>query len=239
MRTPLFISIILLAGMTCNAQTELTETDSVGTDSIAADTELASVKETTPEIETVKNGIITAYHENGKKSAVGEYAEGIKVGDWKYYNQAGSLVEKGSYVEGKRNGQWYFYHDNELLKSIGWFRNGNKNGAWGIFYNDGSTMQGEVWKEGKLISVTEFYALDGDILPRGTLRDGNGNRFIYNKDRKLIEISNYEDGVLHGLYEKFYSNGKTEIKGNYDKGQKVGAWEQYDRKGVLLEPEDN
>ncbi len=37
-------------------------------------------------------------------------------------------------------------------------------------------MQGEVWKDGKLISVTEFHALDGEILPRGSLREGNGNK---------------------------------------------------------------
>ncbi len=52
---------------------------------------------------------------------------------------------------------------------------------------------------------------------------------------KGMEISNYEGGLLHGLYEKFYSNGKTEVKENYDKGEKIGAWEQYDKRGVLLE----
>ncbi len=234
MRAPILTTIFLLAGITCHAQTQLIETDSLA----VADTMLASIEEVTPEIVAVKNGIITSYHENGKKSAVGKYVEGIKVGAWKHYNNAGTLIEKGNYTEDKKTGQWYCYHDNELLKSIGWYNNGNKTGAWGIFYNDGSTMQGEVWKGGKLISVTEFYALDGDILPRGTLREGNGNRFIYNKSRKLIEISNYEDGLLHGLYEKFYSNGKTEVKGNYDKGEKIGEWEQYDKRGILLEVEN-
>lgn len=231
MRTPIITTIFLLASITCHAQTQLTETDSVA----VTDTMLVSIEEAKPEVEPVENGMITTTHENGKKSAVGEYKEGIKIGEWKYYDEAETLIEKGNYIAGKKSGQWFCYHDNGLLKSIGWYKNGKKTGAWGIFYNDGSTMQGEVWKDGKLISVTEFYALDGDILPRGTLKDGNGNRFVYNKNRKLIEISNYQGGLLHGLYESFYSNGKTKQKGNYDKGQKVGEWEQYDKKGVLLE----
>ncbi len=58
---------------------------------------LASIAEVTPGIEAVKNGMITSYYENGKKSA-----EGIKVGEWKYYNNSRTLIEKGSYAKNKK-----------------------------------------------------------------------------------------------------------------------------------------
>lgn len=44
----------------------------------------------------------------------------------------------------------------------------------------------------------------------------------------------YKNGVLHGLYETFYSKNKKLISsGNMDNGKGIGRWKFYNKRGKL------
>ena len=49
----------------------------------------------------VVHGPFTEYWSNGICATVGEFNNGVKVGEWKYYNQDGSFNEKVLYSSGK------------------------------------------------------------------------------------------------------------------------------------------
>ena len=44
----------------------------------------------------------------------------------------------------------------------------------------------------------------------------------------------FELGLAVGKHEYFYSNGKTEMKGNYEGGELDGDWMYFDENGVYI-----
>jgi uncharacterized protein len=140
--------------------------------------------------------------------------------------------------------------------------NGEENGTWGLFYFSGQLIQEEEWEEGKLMDVGPYYSIEGDTLPKGSFKDGNGIKLAYYISGKLANQVTYKEGVPHGTWTEFhedgsvsakgemkegqrnglwifyYPNGKTESEGNYENGEQIGKWKFYNRWGSLNEVVD-
>jgi antitoxin component YwqK of YwqJK toxin-antitoxin module len=61
----------------------------------------------------------------------------------------------------------------------------------------------------------------------------------YNEQGNVILIANYDNGLVTGLFKKFYENGKLMEEGEYIKMKKVGIWKYYNESGTLFKTEQN
>lgn len=68
-------------------------------------------------------------------------------------------------------------------------------------------INGKLWsernyKDGRPWSVLNNFDKDGNQVENGTLKDGKGSIYIYDENGKLVQIENYEDGVLVRMDKK-------------------------------------
>ena len=120
----------------------------------------------------------------------------------------------------------------------------------------------KLWSDsGKLYAVIEVNASDlengnaetympatGAVLSRGNYKDGqkDGLWFWYFPDGKVYYKQEFAFGKKrsywietnligneHGLYERYYFDGKLEEKGQFDSGYKTGEWVKYYRNGNI------
>jgi antitoxin component YwqK of YwqJK toxin-antitoxin module len=54
----------------------------------------------------IREGLFTAYHENGQRASEGMYDDGLETGTWRDYHDNGQLAAEGEYVNGKEHGVW-------------------------------------------------------------------------------------------------------------------------------------
>ena len=52
-----------------------------------------------------------------------------------------------------------------------------------------------------------------------------------------MELAYPGNGVFHGDFEEYHTNGNLRSSGRYKKGRKVGRWKYYDDSGKLTEKE--
>jgi antitoxin component YwqK of YwqJK toxin-antitoxin module len=91
---------------------------------------------------------------------------------------------------------------------------------------DGILDISEVMDESRKIRPN-FHARDGsNYVPEGryTVLRENG--------RPLLELT-YRDGVVHGPYVDFWSNGKVACEGQHQEGKQEGIWHFYNEDGAI------
>jgi len=82
------------------------------------------------------------------------------------------------------------------------------------------------------------------ILPSMSIKDSIGTHRTYVND--TLWIRSYQDKFFslrffrkvyqeQGLHFTYYPNGNLEKQGAYYKGKKIGLWQYFNRKGVLIE----
>ena len=79
------------------------------------------------------------------------------------------------------------------LESIGSYLNDEKDRLWGFFYPNDQLKQEQTWRQGKLLEVSDYYSIKGELLFKGNLKNGNGNYFEY-----------YPEGEIKLKANRFY-----------------------------------
>jgi antitoxin component YwqK of YwqJK toxin-antitoxin module len=84
------------------------------------------------------------------------------------------------------------------------------------------------------LTAVEIF-IDGN-LSREFLYRGKkeGPAYIFSARGDTLMISNYHNGLKHGLNTFFHSNGKIERNGQYRAGKRDGLWQTFDEGGNLL-----
>lgn len=94
-----------------------------------------------------------------------------------------------------------------------------------------------------------LYYFDKDLNPvekikaafygTGEYEDGLMKLMLYNNaDKHLIMIEHFTDSTLQlsdGLFQSYYVNDSTELKGNYVKGKEDGLWLHWNQKGRIMD----
>lgn len=151
------------------------------------------------------------------------------------------LIAEGQYVYGKKDGHWTDYSIPRKVKSKGLYRSGLKEGEWKDYYpwilDDidspksyaGKLFKVENYKHGKLDGPSTRYSyLKKEIIPCGlAIKD---TCFDYSLI-KLLERSNYKNGLPHGTTEVYDSLNRLVKKGQYTYGEKEGIWVESTHKG--------
>ena len=148
---------------------------------------------------------------NFKISSVGQFVANKKQGLWKNYHLSGLLESEGNYLDSLKTGKWNYYYDK---------------------YTDKNGIELENSQKLYLVRNYNLGKLDGESIlyyneekEEEECDDGNKIEKCYKKIFvKILEKSNYKNGVLHGPYE--ISNNKNQLifKGQYQEGEQSGEW---------------
>ncbi|MDX9723094.1 MAG: hypothetical protein RBU37_20250 [Myxococcota bacterium] len=122
----------------------------------------------------VREGSITRWHENGKQSAQGEYAEQQREGVWTFYDEEGNRIREDHYRAGKRHG-----------RALAWWKNGQPryemdmhedviHGQWTEFWFNGNKKQDCLRDMGSSKGVYSSWWENGQMAARGERRGKSG-----------------------------------------------------------------
>ncbi|WP_291864675.1 nicotinic acid mononucleotide adenyltransferase [Maribacter sp.] len=72
-------------------------------------------QDTTPTYEVEGEMVkVTYYHENGKISQTGFFVNEQLQGEWRMYNEEGKKIAMGQYTNGVKMGKWFFWEGKKL-----------------------------------------------------------------------------------------------------------------------------
>lgn len=171
-------------------------------------------------------------------------AKGKKQGAWsKVYPGSKVYQYKGQFKDDKPIGTFTYYYPNAKVKAIVKHDAGT-NRAVAFFYHDnGVVMSQGIYRDLKKDSIWLNFGPSGKLSTAETFKNDllNGKRTVYyvsddpnDKSQKVMEVSNYTDGLLHGESIQYFDNGTLREKGTYVKGKKEGVWERYHASGVKM-----
>ena len=86
----------------------------------------------------------------------------------------------------------------------------------------------------KYKSIYTYYG-DGSLFEIKTYLGTDLKRKIvfYHAIKKVLLICNYKEGLLNGVWKRYYQNGIKWYVGNYSDAKKTGKWSCYNKKGNL------
>ena len=177
-----------------------------------------------------KNGLI-----NGKYSLYRDFKKLFFGGNTETDTTKLVKTSMGQFVNNKKQGLWKNYHLSGLIESEGNYIDSLKTGTWKYYYNKYTDENDIELEHSRKLYMVENYNL-------GKLHGENILYYSEEKDEvkcedntvtdkcyktiflKILEKSNYKNGLLHGPYE--ISNDKNEImfKGQYLEGEESGKW---------------
>lgn len=147
------------------------------------------------------------YFDNGNLASLGNFMDGLEDGVWEVYGEGGQILALGSFDSGMKNGIWTEQSDihPEIFK-IGPYQNNIKTGNWKLITKAGDELQEEIYKEGRLLTISPFRTIEGEILEAGNLNDGNGTRVNYHPTGYKISWGPVINGKPQGIWQYFHPN---------------------------------
>lgn len=127
-----------------------------------------------------------------------------------------------------------YNEDKDLIAEIG-FRNGKLHGR-AVFYDCGLIIDEYYYKNGMKNGMSRsFDTCDEVQLSAICWQDDqyHGSSCEFSEDGRLISITNYDKGVLHGYFKFFEWDGTIYHDGQYKNGQYDGIHQYYDDNGDL------
>lgn len=157
---------------------------------------------------------------------------GRRQGKWIDYYDNGQIRCVGKFKDNEPIDEFLFYSDKGILIAKGEYLNKKKHNQWEYYSeNDGSVILRENYNNGILEGKTIVYsAVTHKIVEETEYVDGirNGECNQYYDNGKLMIKMNYKNDKLDGLYVSYYPNGAKKDEGNYKDGNKIGEWKTYD-----------
>ncbi|SDL53255.1 Antitoxin component YwqK of the YwqJK toxin-antitoxin module [Catalinimonas alkaloidigena] len=171
------------------------------------------------------------YHENGHLQAIGEEANGQRVGPWRFFHPNDTLAAEGGYRQGAKDGTWVYYHEDGSVSARGTEQAGLKEGAWEMLYPSGKFKAQLHFNNGN--GPYEEYYENGMLKMRGQMQEGvpAGAWEFFNENGWQEGKAQYEQGQGH--YVGFYPDGKLKTEGAMEGFERVGEWTFYTPEGLL------
>lgn len=138
--------------------------------------------------------------------------------------------------QGFKQGKWSKNHKNGNLRYEGEFSNNKEIGEFKFYDKNGKLVSTRTYKTPGGIALCKMYNLQGFLHAKGEIngRKKEGEWIFYsNRGQDTVSIENYEHGILHGINNTYFSNGKIASKRTYNKGLKTGAYTEYYKNGQL------
>lgn len=181
-------------------------------------------------------GVWKEYHFSGQLKSRGEYASGMKVGEWIFYHPGGKVEQKGKYdKKGKAQGKWqWFYESGRTLREENYL-NGKREDTlteWndsGKVITKGNYIDGN--KEGKWFYQLQDYREEGNY--KNDQKDGPWKAHYVDNNQIQFEGS-FVEGIPDGKHVFYFHDGTLKEEGKYVAGNKEGNWNYYNPDGTVL-----
>lgn len=149
------------------------------------------------DINGMKQGPWEVKYPNGQIAYVGYFKNNKPVGKFTRYYESGKLFSEAYFYDNSKYSSVKMYNTAERVIGRGRYCDQNKDSIWIFYLDNGMQIAQEEYNNGILhgISKTFYY-------PSGNLH----------------EIIPYKDGKKHGLYEKYYSDGRIRMRATYCDG---------------------
>lgn len=208
-------------------------------------------------VDDLKDGDWKTWYENGTLLMTGKYSKGKEEGEWKNYWENGKLKNLSFFSKGLLNGAWESYHKSGIPSLKGEYKENNRSGEWTSFFDNGRPKETITYKV-----ITTKSKMDYSILKdfERTDSERHGKYIAYSdKDFKLLEtgqynkgekdgewnsfhpggkipavISNFKDGVLHGVQKQNTRRGDLVSELDYKNGLRDGYFRAYNKKGKVV-----
>jgi len=188
-----------------------------------------------------------AYFRNGQIKNEYNYIEGKFDGDYKLYFETGELSEKGQFIDDNKTGEWLSYFIDGTLFSKKYFdEKGRLNGLYAEYGRDGKLYYEFTYRKDDVISY-KYYDKKGNVIKEAKKKQGKffyeghyqngvisteGNYLLdggkdgswkyYNEYGYLISVEDYDEGVLSGEDNAYFTNAKISSMTNYVEGKADG-----------------
>jgi antitoxin component YwqK of YwqJK toxin-antitoxin module/tetratricopeptide (TPR) repeat protein len=214
-------------------------------------------------LDYTKRGSDTAYWSFDNSDLSGHGAFSTKTqkinGAWTMLYAPGNIKGKGFFnSNGNRDGDFTFYYFDGKVKGKEFYRDGKQEGEETYYYANGMPSSHSWYKDGKLEgeSTSYFWVGTPNTITRyhADKEEGAKITFYDNGDTSLIEhysageldgevrswshlglevVASYRNGLLDGVYKKYYPNGQLTDSGLYTKGKQEGEWKWWYANGHL------
>ena len=135
------------------------------------------------------------------------------------------MKEETNYKEGKRSGERIRWWENGQLKEEALYVDGKVNGVFKEYHDKGNLRFRGVYINKKPIGVQKSWWGNGNIsMERHFFEE-------YNDLYKELDLT--MSYVFHGLFKRWYENGRVRSEVNYIKGEKDGMSSYFYESGLL------
>lgn len=147
------------------------------------------------------DGKTKVYDNDGHLISILNYKEGCLHGECSFFSDT-ILMMKSEYENNLRHGKTFIYNQNGSVSSIIEYQYGKKNGKTSLYQNN-KLFKIENYKNNKLHGESIFFSIDDQS--------------------KILEISNYNEGLLDGYSKKYYDNGNIKEIVKFSHGNKISC----------------
>jgi antitoxin component YwqK of YwqJK toxin-antitoxin module/peroxiredoxin len=178
-----------------------------------------------------QDGLWRYWYDDGKPYAEGFFDFGVKSGLWRTWTPAGEVKAQGAYFLGLKVGPW--------LDADGRHAFGTPKGFSELATPGGADPPSMTWAmargdhvDAARISAFPLHGIDGLAIRDGA--NGEGLRFSLNLGGRGLAASWYPDGALagagrvldgvrHGTWRYWRTDGALAAQVEYDRGHRIGA----------------
>ncbi|MBN8702040.1 MAG: hypothetical protein J0M08_03185 [Bacteroidetes bacterium] len=133
-----YLSLLLIWCISACTTESAKQTNNNNTDTASiATTSVAASKEKAP----VYNGVHEEKYSNGVLKMKGEYAGGLRQGQWFAWYEDGKLWSECFYTNGLRDGANIVYYPNEIKRYEGFFKDDKPTGVWKFYDETGKLTE--------------------------------------------------------------------------------------------------
>jgi len=136
------------------------------------------------------------FYSDGKLRIEATEINNKKDGAYKTYFQNGFPQCNCNYKYGKADSIQIKHFENGQISLICNYKNGKEDGKTIYYFDNGQIWSERIYNDGKPWEVLTNFDINGNVMEKGTLKDGNGTLFIYDENGKLTDIEYYEKGKL-------------------------------------------
>ena len=185
---------------------------------------------------------------NGQKKQVINYQNNLKHGSFTEWNKDGRLIkdiiysngspiseylvsyEGEGYTEinkkdGKLSGFWINWYSNGKKREEGSYKNDKKSGNWDGWYSNGEKKYSAKFNNGGAEGIYTELDENGQVTKSIEYLDDRiiSEYHVIRDDTGILEYHK-KNGILDGLWTKWYTNGQKAEEGYFKNGKKNGKW---------------
>lgn len=167
---------------------------------------------------------------SGKPQIWGEYSKGNPVGKWTYNDIDNTFCQAEIYYDemGSRDSAFSYYPNHKIYMEERYsYKSGSSIDSASLsdkiktqkenVYRDNNTLYYTIEFKDTLVDALQFYDLQGQKLPMGTYKNGEGTLRTYYENGVLYRVSNFKNYVLEGYSKIYNEEGVAFAKVNYEK----------------------